>query len=293
MRMTTTKHRLHALLPSLLLCLGLLGIYQHSMAQKEDRITYYLRFKTIDTAYLKCEYRYAFVDSGKTDTHLMVLLVGNKVQKFQGDDDYQSDSLGVLLDNKSYPKSYIDSREKGIPFFRSGTKWSVYLGYPEGKVSIADRVFIDNYLSEEPLEPIQWKINEDSVKNLMGYDCIQAECDLYGRHWVAWYAPELPCSSGPWLLRGLPGLIVQAYDTECLHDFLLLSVADRKIPIPFIERNYFKSEREKVIKAYMKYAADPGKVMFGSGLVRPIGKAAEEPLPRRRFLYTPLRRVSL
>ena len=260
--MTTTKHRLHALLPSLLLCLGLLGIYQHSMAQKEDRITYYLRFKTIDTAYLKCEYRYAFVDSGKTDTHLMVLLVGNKVQKFQGD-------------------------------FRSGTKWSVYLGYPEGKVSIADRVFIDNYLSEEPLEPIQWKINEDSVKNLMGYDCIQAECDLYGRHWVVWYAPELPCSSGPWLLRGLPGLIVQAYDTECLHDFLLLSVADRKIPIPFIERNYFKSEREKVIKAYMKYAADPGKVMFGSGLVRPIGKAAEEPLPRRRFLYTPLRRVSL
>ena len=263
------------------------------MAQKKDRITYYLHFKAIDTTYLKCEYRYAFVDSGKTDTHLMVLLVGNKVQKFQGDDDYQSDSLGVLLDNKSYPASYIDSREKGIPFFRSGTKWSVYLGYPEGKVSIADRVFIDNYLSEEPLEPIQWKINEDSVKNLMGYDCIQAECDLYGRHWVVWYAPELACSSGPWLLRGLPGLIVQAYDTEYLHDFLLLSVAERKIPIPFIERNYFKSEREKVIKAYMKYAADPGKVMFGSGLVRPIGKAAEEPLPRRRFLYTPLRRVSL
>ena len=33
--------------------------------------------------------------------------------------------------------------------------------------------------------------------------------------------------------------------------------------------------------------------MLGSGLVRPIGKAAEEPSPRRRFLYTPLRRVSL
>jgi len=276
----------------ILLCLGVFGIHQQASAQMKDQIVYYLHFKAIDTTYLKCEYRYAFVDSGKTDTHLMVLLVGNKVQKFQGDDRYQSDSLGVLLDNKSYPESYIDKRMKGIPFFRSSTKWSVYLGYPEGKVSIADRVFIDNYISEEPLEPIQWKINEDSVKNLMGYDCIQAECDLYGRHWVVWYTPELACSSGPWLLRGLPGLIVQAYDTEYLHDFLLLSVAERKIPIPFIERNYFKSEREKVIKAYMKYAADPGKVMFGSGLVRPIGKAAEEPLPRRRFLYTPLRRVT-
>ena len=259
--MTTAKHWLHALLLSLLLCLGLLGIYQHSWAQKEDRITYYLRFKAVDTTYLKCEYRYAFVDSGKTDTHLMVLLVGNKVQKFQGD-------------------------------FRSGTKWSVYLGYPEGKVSIADRVFIDNYLSEEPLEPIQWKINEDSVKNLMGYDCVQAECDLYGRHWVVWYAPELTCSSGPWLLRGLPGLIVQAYDTEYLHDFLLLSVAERKIPIPFIELDYFKAKRDWVIKAYMKFAADPRKALYGSGLARPIGKAAEEPSPHVRFLYTPLRRVT-
>jgi hypothetical protein len=258
----------------------------------KDRITYYLRFKAIDTTYLKCEYRYAFVDSGKTDTHLMVLLVGNKVQKFQGDDDYQSDSLAIIFDNKPHQVSYFRSREKGVSFNRSNVKWKVYLGYPEGKVSIADRVFIDNYISEEPLEPIQWKINEDSVKNLMGYDCIQAECDLYGRHWVVWYAPELACSSGPWLLRGLPGLIVQAYDTEYLHDFLLLSVADRKIPIPFIERNYFKSKRDWVIKAYMKYAADPGKVMLGSGLVRPIGKAAEEPLPRRRFLYTPLRRVT-
>ncbi len=274
------------------LCLGVLGLSLQASAQLFKKPYVYRNYKAIDTAYLKCEYRYAFVDSGKTDTHLMVLLVGNKVQKFQGDDEYQRDSLGILFDNKPYEDSYFVAREKGVPFFRSGTRWSVYLGYPEGKVSIADRVFIDNYLSEEPLEPIQWKINEDSVKNLMGYDCIQAECDLYGRHWVVWYTPELACSSGPWLLRGLPGLIVQAYDTEYLHDFLLLSVADRKIPIPFNLLNYFKSEREKVIKAYMKYAADPGKVMFGSGLARPIGKAAEEPSPRRRFPYTPLRRVA-
>ena len=276
----------------ILLCLGVFGIHQQASAQMKDRIAYYLHFKAIDTTYLKCEYRYDFVDSGKTESHLMVLLVGNKAEKFAGDDEYQRDSLGILFDNKPHEESYFRTREKGVPFFRSGTRWSVYLGYPEGKVSIADRVFIDNYISEEPLEPIQWKINEDSVKNLMGYDCVQAECDLYGRHWVVWYAPELACSSGPWLLRGLPGLIVQAYDTEYLHDFLLLSVADRKIPIPFNLLNYFKSERDWVIKAYMKYAADPRKALYGSGLARPVGKAAEEPSPRRRFLYTPLRRVT-
>ena len=289
---TTAKHRLRTLSLSLLLCLGLLGLSLQASAQLFDKPYVYRNYKAIDTAYLKCEYRYAFVDSGKTDTHLMVLLVGNKVQKFEGDDDYQRDSLGIIFDNKPYEESYFRTREKGVPFNRSNIEWKVYLGYPEGKVSVTDRVFIDNYLSEEPLEPIQWKINEDSVKNLMGYDCIQAECDLYGRHWVVWYAPELTCSSGPWLLRGLPGLIVQAYDTEYLHDFLLLSVAERKIPIPFIERDYFKAKRDWVIKAYMKFAADPRKAIYGSGLARPIGKAAEEPSPHVRFLYTPLRRVT-
>ena len=261
------------------LCLGVLGLSLQASAQLFKKPYVYRNYKAIDTAYLKCEYRYAFVDSGKTDTHLMVLLVGNKAQKFQGDDEYQGDSLGILFDNKPYEESYFRTRERGVPFNRSNIKWKVYLGYPEGKVSMTDRVFTDNYISEEPLEPIQWKIN-----------CIQAECDLYGRHWVVWYAPELACSSGPWLLRGLPGLIVQAYDTEYLHDFLLLSVADRKIPIPFNLRNYFKSDREKVIKAYMKYATDPGKVILGSGLLRPVGK---ESLSFHRSLYTPLRRVSL
>ena len=285
-------YRANQLLSPLFLCFALLGLPLQASAQLFDKPYVYNDYVAIDTAYLKCEYRYAFVDSGKTESHLMVLLVGNKAQKFAGDDEYQRDSLGILFDNKPHKESYFRTREKGVPFFRSGTRWSVYLGYPEGKVSIADRVFIDNYISEEPLEPIQWKINEDSVKNLMGYDCVQAECDLYGRHWVVWYAPELACSSGPWLLRGLPGLIVQAYDTEYLHDFLLLSVADRKIPIPFNLLNYFKSERDWVIKAYMKYAADPRKALYGSGLARPVGKAAEEPSPRRRFLYTPLRRVT-
>ena len=84
---TTAKHQLRTLSLSLLLCLGLLGLSLQASAQLFDKPYVYRNYKAIDTAYLKCEYRYAFVDSGKTDTHLMVLLVGNKAQKFQGDDE--------------------------------------------------------------------------------------------------------------------------------------------------------------------------------------------------------------
>ena len=91
--------------------LGLSGFPLQASAQLFKKPYVYRNYKAIDTAYLKCEYRYAFVDSGKTDTHLMVLLVGNKVQKFQGDDEYQRDSLGILFDNKPYEDSYFVARE--------------------------------------------------------------------------------------------------------------------------------------------------------------------------------------
>ena len=75
---TTADLPLRPLSLSLLLCLGLLGLPLQASAQWEDKPYVYNDYVAIDTAYLKCEYRYAFVDSGKTDTHLMVLLVGNK-----------------------------------------------------------------------------------------------------------------------------------------------------------------------------------------------------------------------
>ena len=106
-------YRANQLLYPLFLCFALLGLSLEASAQMFDKPYVYRNYKAIDTAYLKCEYRYAFVDSGKTDTHLMVLLVGNKAQKFEGDDDYQRDSLGIIFDNKPYEESYFRTRERG------------------------------------------------------------------------------------------------------------------------------------------------------------------------------------
>ncbi len=54
-----------------------------------------------------------------------------------------------------------------------------------------------------------WEFVEgDSI--IMGYPCLQARTRWRGREWQAWYSPDLPCSEGPWKLRGLPGLILTA-----------------------------------------------------------------------------------
>lgn len=44
---------------------------------------------------------------------------------------------------------------------------------------------------------MEWKINEDSIKNILGYDCQLAETDFRGRNWKAWFTIDIPLSYGP------------------------------------------------------------------------------------------------
>lgn len=62
---------------------------------------------------------------------------------------------------------------------------------------------------EETMPHIDWEIT-DSTKDILGYECIKAIADYHGRKWTAWFAPDIPIQDGPWKLRGLPGIILEA-----------------------------------------------------------------------------------
>lgn len=72
----------------------------------------------------------------------------------------------------------------------------------------------------EPMPHIEWNVS-DSTMNIMGYECFMATADYHGRKWIAWFAPEIPVSDGPWKLCGLPGIILQA---ECDGDNTVLKL---------------------------------------------------------------------
>lgn len=78
-------------------------------------------------------------------------------------------------------------------------------------------IVVDNAAQEDfkyivPLSDLEWIIG-DSIKNVLGYECNLATADYHGRKWTAWFTTEIPISSGPWQLMGLPGLIMEA-ETE-------------------------------------------------------------------------------
>ena len=106
----------------------------------------------------------------------------------------------------------------------------------------------------EPFEEIEWAIS-DSVKSILGYDCIKAETDYHGRHWNVWFSPDIPLQDGPWKLCGLPGLILEASDTSGQHSFIAkgLESSNQEIYPIYQPKKYDKMKRIDMLKAYAEY----------------------------------------
>lgn len=78
---------------------------------------------------------------------------------------------------------------------------------------ITKKNLINNYLIEEPQPDIKWTITQEN-SIIAGLNCQKATTRFKGRDYVAWFCQDIPFQTGPWKLTGLPGLIVEAYDTR-------------------------------------------------------------------------------
>jgi GLPGLI family protein len=69
-----------------------------------------------------------------------------------------------------------------------------------------------HFILKEKMENISWTII-DSTKTIGKINCQLALTNFRGRKYFVWYSPDIPSQWGPWKLQGLPGLIIEAYDT--------------------------------------------------------------------------------
>ncbi|PKV50363.1 GLPGLI family protein [Aquimarina sp. MAR_2010_214] len=67
------------------------------------------------------------------------------------------------------------------------------------------------YTIKDSIETILWELH-DEFKKVGIYQCQKATALFRGREYTVWFTTEVPVSHGPWKLRGLPGLIVEATD---------------------------------------------------------------------------------
>lgn len=97
----------------------------------------------------------------------------------------------------------------------------------DSQVTVLD--FLYHYYSyTDQLERIQWVIqNQEKIEQ--GYRLKKATGKFRGRTWTAWFSEDIPAASGPWLLGGLPGLILHAYDEGKEIEFKVTALEDERI----------------------------------------------------------------
>lgn len=138
---------------------------------------------------------------------------------------YRKFERDVESENRAYMDGYfMDDEEPNTLTTESYCFMpEVWRDYPEGKMTVRDAIPPFIYEAQEALEPIKWKLSEDTL-TVCGYLCKKATCEQHGRKWTVSYSEEIPTSAGPWKLCGLPGLIVEAECEGGIHHFSLADI---------------------------------------------------------------------
>lgn len=200
----------------------------------------------LDTVLLRINYLKNFVVDTIENTRVQemsTLELGRKISKFYNRQYFMADSLlqvgpsaeavRLLYENISYPLTFFET---------------FYQNYPAGKLTVSGRILTQYLLYEEDMPKIDWTLR-DSTKELLGITCFQAVCSFRGRDYTAWYTPEIPSMSGPWKFSGLPGLILEVYDSRNEYRFTAHSIYRTGCRIYMPDKDYLKTNRRKFEQA--------------------------------------------
>lgn len=171
--------------------------------------------------YYDCD---AQIVTGKTNTYRWTLDIGDTTAVFYNKNYRMYDSELSKVKTQGGYNAMIDQ----LPVI--GGKYSpkndlqIIVGNPKrGKYTYYKQVLSSGLKYEDQVPSIEWQL-VDSTKTICEYECKQAIGTVYGRKWTVWYSTDLPLNYGPYILSGLPGLIMAAKDFDGLFDFNVVGI---------------------------------------------------------------------
>lgn len=234
------------------------------------------KVKEIEPAILECQYRLTVkhnpVKKGEETEDLMILRIGKGTSQFFSHYTHYADSLwNDPIGNKIAMKLTMEAiRTKdftNLPSIRTTTDY-IYKSYPkQGYISTYTSTgsqkseSISVYYTEKE-ESQAWEI-KDTVKIILGYQCQLATTEFRGRKYEAWFTMDIPINNGPWKFYGLPGLILEAYDTANDFHYTIASIRKNNLrPVTFYnfwEKEFERIERKAFLKKERKHKEDLSK----------------------------------
>lgn len=218
-------------------------------------------------AEIKVEYTYPHkrlkIDAkAYDDEYTMLLLANNRYSKFFSPRTEFNDSLNSTPSGKKIWNRMMDEGvrrrietgdESMIPYSKGALY--VFKSVGDSTVTVYDQSGMLEYgYYTEPLAEMTWQIG-DSIKIVLGYECVMAETDYHGRHWTVWFTPEIPVQDGPWKLCGLPGLILEATEPTGQHKFIATGIeaSNREIIPIYSPKKYDRMIRKEMLRGVRQY----------------------------------------
>ena len=269
--------------------LGLFFLIVAVLPSSAQKKMVYKEVSQIDTSKLLYYYIYTFNERGREEKARMVLQVGDKLQRFSSMENYLSDSLALTFNNEPQDTKLLSQKTMELRRkldFRGDVRWVLFTNYPVGKRSITDRVFMDRFITEEDDVHPEWQL-VDEQKEIAGRLCYRATTTLYGREWVVWYSEKESRPDGPWLLRGLPGVVVLAEDSSGDFSFQLYKIERRSTPKLYNVGNYLKTSRNDVLNAMKRYYDNMSQYVSATA----AGEQVSDLPKTDPIKYTPLRKI--
>lgn len=222
--------------------------------------------------FLECHYAEKFRDNllkkDKYRQDEMVLRVSKTSSEFfslwRRTRDEIQDSILARGGSK---EDVLAAREKNI-YPLSNQHQIIFKNLPQkGMLTCTDKVFTNKYIYTEKLEKPQWNILKEK-KIVANYSCQKAVTFYLGRKWIVWFTTAIPIPEGPWKLWGLPGLILEAADSENDYCFSCIEIKNitshTAISVP--KSRYIKCTKEQYVKIVTEYEEDTNKFMQKQGL---------------------------
>lgn len=170
----------------------------------------------------------AMLDSEEKSTEEMILFIHPQETRYESYDRIkQRVSKGKEMDEQykqsteEMPNVRMTSGPPRIPY-------EIVINSLNSKATIVYNLRrFYSYVDE--IEKIDWNFDDLETKEYLGFQLKKATADFRGRKWTAWYSEDIPVNAGPWLLSGLPGLIIHAYDDLQEVEFLMSALEDENL----------------------------------------------------------------
>ncbi|QOW11445.1 GLPGLI family protein [Kaistella flava (ex Peng et al. 2021)] len=194
--------------------------------------------KQINITNVVCKYNVEFLKDtlnleSKT-SEVMVLQIGDQVSLYKSQQKRATDSLR----NLSLQNSFETAKTSGslvVDFSKIPSVNLVHEVYKDHQeVQVFDKILKDQFVYAA-YNKIDWKVGR-AKKRIGDYECTEAKGIYNGRNYTAWFTSEIPIAEGPYTFKGLPGLILEVYDSEKYFFITLLSIQNLTEKIKPIDR---------------------------------------------------------